>query len=38
MKKVNQFKTFVIFTIIAAILGTIMITMIMDTNIFVVRI
>ena len=38
MKKVNQFKTFVILTIIAAILGIITVTTVMDTNNIVVRI
>ena len=38
MKRVNQFKTFVILTIIAAILGTIAFTMIADTNNIVVRV
>ena len=38
MKKINQFKTFVILTIIAAILGTITLTMIVDTNNIVVRV
>jgi len=38
VKKVNQFKTFVILTIIAAILGIITLTMVMDTNNIVVRV
>ena len=38
LKKINQFKTFVILTTIAAILGTITLTMVLDTNNIVVRV
>lgn len=38
MKKINQFKTFVIVAIIATILGIITLTMTMDTNHMIVRV